>query len=301
MLPLHSVIIIHKHDETMSKGYTDEERRRLHGELRDVLSEIVRVCDETGIRYFLCGGSMIGCHFWNDIDPTDDDVDLGMTRENYERFLSEAPARLRPEYCLQWFGNEPQTPFYFAKVRKRGTLFVEECTRNIKMEQGIYVDIFPFDRVPDDPKRQRRQRKIANILNSCFVSKSVWRYKHCGHCELKTPLKHSFLNCVFDRVAITFVPKSALYWLLRKVQTWYNDSDTTYCNIVLTDVDQIRVASVENLKPASFGGMTVFMADNYEEYLHHHYPNLRKFLPKEEAERFSHRPVRLAFSVEERL
>lgn len=284
----------------MKQGYTDEERGLLHSALREILSEIARVCDEAGIRYFLCGGSMIGCHFFNDIDPFDDDVDLGMTRDNYERFLREAPAKLRPEYALQWFGNTPQTPFYFAKVRKRGTLFVEESTRNINMQQGIYIDIFPFDKIPDAQKPQRRQRKMANIINSCFVSKSVWRYKYCGRCELQEPLRHSFLNCLFDRVVVTVVPKRALFWLLRRVQTWYNGCETAYCNIVLTDVDQIRVANVADLQPAAFGGMTVFMPRNYEEYLHHHYPNLRKYLPKEEVERNSHRPVTLQFKREEK-
>lgn len=280
-----------------TKGYTDEERKRLHECLREVLAETVRVCNEIGAKFFMCGGSMIGCHFFNDIDPYDDDIDIGMTRDNYELFLREASGRLSENYVLQWYGNTPQTPFYFAKVRKKGTLFVEEHTQNIDMQQGIYVDIFPFDRIPDDPKRQNRHRKMANIINSCFVSKSIWMYKYCGRCELKVANKHSFLNCLFDRIVVTLVPKKVLYRLLTAVQTRYNGTDATYCNIVLTNVDQIRVVNVENLQPVKFGNLDVFIPDNHEEYLNHHYPNLRKFLPKEEVEKNSHRPVRLEFET----
>lgn len=279
----------------MSHGYTDEERRRLHNALREVLEETVRVCGELRIRYFMVGGSLIGCHFWDDIDPFDDDIDIGMTRPEYERFLSEAPSRLRPGFILQWFGNTPETPFYFAKIRKEGTLFVEEATRKLNMQQGIYVDIFPFDRIPDDPKRRRRQRKLANTLNSCFISKSVWRYRHFGRCEVEEPCKHSILSCLLDRLAVTFVPKKTLFRLLTAVQTRYNHTETTYCNIVLTDVDQLRVASLNNLQATKFGRINVLVPRNYEEYLRHHYPNLRKHLSKEEIDKFSHRPVKLSF------
>lgn len=282
----------------MKTGYTDEELDKLHRCLYDILRETVRVCNEINVKFFMVGGSMIGCHFWDAIVPIDDDVDVGMPRSDYERFLKEAPSRLRDGYILQWFGNTPETPFYFAKVRKTGTLFVEETTRNLDMPQGIYVDIFPFDHIPDDIKKQRRQRKLANTINSCFVSKSVWTYKYCGKCEIAVPNKHGFLNCLFDRVVNMFVPKRILYVLLKRVQTRYNDKETVYCSNVMTDMDQVRVEYVNDLQPAKFGDIDVFLPKNYEEYLHHHYPNLRKHLPKEEAEKYSHRPVKLSFGDE---
>ena len=73
-----------------------------------------------------------------------------MTRENYNRFLEVAPAELGKEYFLEWFGTEPNTPFYYIKVRKRGTLFVESEWVGLPIEQGIYIDIFPYDIIPDD-------------------------------------------------------------------------------------------------------------------------------------------------------
>lgn len=279
----------------MRQGYTDDELQRLHVCLLDILGEIKRVCDELGIRFFMVGGSMIGCHFFNDIDPFDDDVDVGMTRPEYERFLRLAPSMLRKGYVLQWFGNTHDTPFYFAKVRKDGTVFMEESTRNIDMHQGIYVDIFPFDRIPDDMKKRRRQRKMANIINSCFVCKSVWIYKHCGRCELEEPKVHGFLNCLFDRLVVTFIPKRVIYAMLKAVQTRYNNEKTGFYNIVLTDVDMIESEYIDDLRPVKFGGLDVFIPKNHENYLHRHYPNLRKHIPREEAEQFSHRPVKLSF------
>lgn len=76
----------------MRRKYTPDELRRLHAELYDILGETVRVCRENGIPYFLVGGTAIGALYDNAILPWDDDVDIGMTRDAYERFLRIAPA-----------------------------------------------------------------------------------------------------------------------------------------------------------------------------------------------------------------
>lgn len=281
----------------MPRTYTKEELERLHLCLKDILREIIRVCDDIGVKYFMVGGSVIGCHFWNDIIPFDDDIDIGMKRDDYERFLREAPSRLSDKYFLQWYGTEPHTPFYFAKVRLDGTLFVEETTRNIPMHQGIYVDILPFDSIPDDPKKRRRQRKLANIINSCFISKDVWLYAHCGRCEVEKPSEHTFLNCIFDRIVVSLVPKRVLYRLLQKVMTWYNGTSTKQSSVVPAGVDDVRTECLNRLEPATFGSLDVFVPGDYEEYLHHHYPKLRKHLTPEEIAKYSHRPVKLAFEA----
>lgn len=275
--------------------YTDEELNRLHECLYDILGEITRVCRKINIDYVMLGGSAIGCHFWEGIIPFDDDIDIAMTRNDYERFLREAPRHLRPGYFLQWIGSDPHTPFYFAKVRRDGTLFIEETTRNIDMHQGIYVDIFPLDRIPDNPRHEQRQRKLLNIVNACFVSKEVWMWRYCGKCEISVPKKHGFLNSLFDRIVVTVVPKRMLYKIMCKIMTWYNSYDTTYYNHVITALDHIRATDLENKRVMKFGPITVCVPDHLEDYLKHHYPTLRKYLPADEQAAYSHRPVKLSF------
>ena len=130
--------------------YNSDILRHLHEELKEILREVVRVCEEANIPYFIQGGTAIGSHFFDDIVPWDDDIDLGMTRENYERFLKEAPALLNEQYTLQEFTTEPNTPFYFAKVRKVGTRFVESEWVGLPISEGVYIDIFPYDLVDGD-------------------------------------------------------------------------------------------------------------------------------------------------------
>ena len=166
----------------MKRTYTQEELARLHEELYDILAETVRVCRDNSIPYFLIGGTAIGALYDEAILPWDDDVDIGMTRDAYNRFLEVAPRCLRPQYFLQWQGTDPRSPYYFAKVRKNGTLFMEDIFKHVDMHQGIFVDIFPFDRLPDGAVARRVQRGVVNFLKCCLIGKEAWMWRHCGRC-----------------------------------------------------------------------------------------------------------------------
>jgi phosphorylcholine metabolism protein LicD len=100
--------------------YNPQDLARLHEYLYQILGEIVRVCEKHSIPYFIQGGSAIGAFYNQGIVPWDDDIDVGMLRDDYERFLQVAPAELGDKYFLEWFGSEPNTPFYFAKVKMKG-------------------------------------------------------------------------------------------------------------------------------------------------------------------------------------
>lgn len=99
-------------------NYTKEELERLHLCLYDILKEIRRVCDLLNIKFVMLGGSAIGVYYWNGIIPFDDDIDIGMERRDYERFLTEAPRLLKEQYFLQWQKTERHYPLFFAKSQE---------------------------------------------------------------------------------------------------------------------------------------------------------------------------------------
>ena len=133
----------------MSHSYNPEELEKLQVTLYQILSEIKRVCDKHGIKYFITGGTAIGAYFWGKFLPWDDDVDVGMPRSDYERFAKIAQEEMGEDYFLQTPHTDPHVPFFFMKVRMNGTEFNENTFQHIKMHQGIYVDIFPFDKIPN--------------------------------------------------------------------------------------------------------------------------------------------------------
>ena len=80
--------------------YEQDELRRLQLVELDILRDIDKVCREHGIRYFLDSGTLLGAVRHGGFIPWDDDVDLGMPRHDYERFLEIAPRALGDAYVV---------------------------------------------------------------------------------------------------------------------------------------------------------------------------------------------------------
>lgn len=273
--------------------YNSDILRSLHGELYDTLREVVRICDKADIPYFIQGGTAIGAHFFEGIVPWDDDIDVGMTRENYERFLREAPVLLDEGYVLQEFTTERDTPFYFAKVRKRGTRFVESEWVGLPIEEGIYVDIFPYDIIPDDEVLARRQRRRVGFLVNCFMAKSVWLWRWFGRANNGVVFPKSWLSCAAIRLMCATHSKERIYELLRRELTRYNDSGASRYNIVRMPKDMIAVEAIRNPERRLFGDMEVWAPSNLEGYLRSHYGDIQKWLPEDK--RLNHAPEVLGF------
>ena len=273
--------------------YNSDILRHLHAELHEVLREVVRVCDTADIPYFIQGGTAIGAHFFEDIVPWDDDIDLGMTRDNYERFLREAPALLGEEYVLQEFTTDANTPFYFAKVRKRGTRFVEREWVGLPIEEGIYIDIFPYDLIPDNASLARKQRARVGFWVNCFMAKSVWLWRWFGKANNGVVLPKSWLSCLLIRLACATHSKEQIYNKLRKELIRYNGTEATYYNIVRMPKDMIRASAINTPERRKFGDMEVWAPSDLESYLRSHYGDIQKWLPEDK--RLNHAPEVLSF------
>ena len=273
--------------------YNSDILRHLHGELKETLREVVRVCKVADIPYFIQGGTAIGSHFFDDIVPWDDDIDLGMTRENYERFLKEAPALLDKQYVLQEFTTEPDTPFYFAKVRKVGTRFVESEWVGLPIAEGVYIDIFPYDLIPDDEALARRQRRRVGFWINCFMAKSVWLWRWLGKANNGVVFPKSFISCLAIRTVSTILSKKRIYNILNKELTRHNNTSASRYNIVRMPKDMITVDAIANLEPRKFGDLEVMAPSNLEAYLRSHYGDIQKWLPEDK--RLNHAPEVLWF------
>lgn len=152
-----------------------EALEKLQQEELDMLVVLRQVCEEIGVPWFLDSGSALGAARHHGFIPWDDDIDVGMLRDDYERFLQEAPSVLPEGYSLHTFDNTHGFAGMFAKLYRDGTEFVTQETLDAGCEQGIFIDIFPYDALAIDPKRRRRQ--IRNVRISQYLS---YLY-HSGH------------------------------------------------------------------------------------------------------------------------
>lgn len=116
----------------------------LKKELLAIFVDLIALCDKHGLEYYLSGGTAIGALRHQGFIPWDDDIDIYLKREDYNRFLALAPALSRPESPYEII--DPTMPGYylaFAKFcRKESTIWESEDRPFLT---GLYIDVFPLD------------------------------------------------------------------------------------------------------------------------------------------------------------
>lgn len=123
-----------------------------------ILKKIHAFCEARGLRYSLCGGTLLGAVRHKGFIPWDDDVDIFMPRPDYERFCREFCAE---GVSLHTHENDAAYLYPFAKVYDDGTLLRESIYP--KIEAGVYVDVFPVDGFPDDSASIRRALRERSL------------------------------------------------------------------------------------------------------------------------------------------
>lgn len=115
---------------------------------QDILDVIHQICTAYGLRYSLAYGTLIGAMRHGGFIPWDDDIDLVMPREDYEKLLVIWHDVAPEGYILQNTRTDPDFSQNFTKIRKDHTTFLQtEEEREKRYHKGIFVDIFPGDRV----------------------------------------------------------------------------------------------------------------------------------------------------------
>lgn len=164
-----------------------EETRRLQLVELDMLKEFIAICDKLNLRYYVLGGTMLGAVRHKGFIPWDDDIDVGMLREDYEKFLAQAGDLLPDHLFLQSHSSEPGFYWNAAKIRNSNTTFIEGPVRHHRIHQGIYIDIFPLDNYPATKVGQLWTKFRAEVAMQRIVQECVWDTKlH----PLKKAIKH---------------------------------------------------------------------------------------------------------------
>ena len=265
------------------------DRQILFEELYTMLSEINRICNKYDIKYFAMGGSAIGAIYDKGILPWDDDIDIGMTRDDYNRFLEVAPRELNSDYFLSWYESDEHTPFFYSKLKKNNTLFIEEQYKDVPMHQGIFIDIFPYDKAHDSMVIQKIQFKCAEFLKCCFISKEVWLWKHCGLCQIERPWKRSWLSCFITRIVNALLSKKQLYRLIVFIQSWCNSGSHSSYKLINTFVDYISQEQLNSLSFHPFGCTQIMGPTDMKDYM----KAFRRYTNEEAALKGGHAPYKI--------
>lgn len=142
----------------------NEEIRKVQNCALEIFKIVREVLEKMGLKYYAGYGTALGAVRHDGFIPWDDDFDILMFRDDYEKFLKEGQQYLPQNYFIQYTDTEPNYNLPFAKVRKTDTVFLEYNSQKLDINHGVYIDIFPIDYAPIDEKEIKKIDKKLKIL-----------------------------------------------------------------------------------------------------------------------------------------
>ncbi len=215
---------------------TGKEFRRMQLIQLDMLVELDRVCRENNINYIIFAGTLLGAVRHKGYIPWDDDADIGMLREDYEKFKKIAH-KLDTSVCFfQDHSTDPDYIWGYGKLRRTGTSFIRSGQEHLKGQTGVFVDIFPFDDIPLSIPLQILQDWHVFCLRKILWSQVAKKTEHGLRRIWFSLLSHIPPEAVFrsaerykrrsnnntpNRVRILFMPSSGMIYNKNPINTRY--------------------------------------------------------------------------------
>jgi len=262
----------------MKENKSQIDIRHLHRLELVMLDEVNRICKDFSIPYFAIGGTALGAVRHSGFIPWDDDLDIGMLRENYDKFLRICEKELGSKFFLQTPETESNTPYYFAKLRLNGTLFEEEYTKHLAINHGIFIDIFPYDNIPDDPILRFVQFIKVKYWNNLLISKRTLGLSHTFRGPKYILAKSIRYVC---RVIASHYSVDQIVNKLDKECTWFNDKETEYVCFVKLPFVRMKRTWVSSLEYRDFEDRRILCSNKVELYLRSQFGDYMMLPPKE--------------------
>lgn len=236
-----------------------------------LLQQFVSICDKLDISYFMLCGSALGSAKYGGFIPWDDDIDVGIFREDYERFLKCAPDLLPDGLFLQTYKSDENYCNIFAKLRNSNTTFIEKSCSKMDINHGVYIDIFPLDGYPKKKSRQTilelKKMFYKQRLSSLFKNSSLLKK------ILKMPLR-----------LITIMPQKTVCKYEKLISSFGTNDADVICNHGNWQ-GRLEYSPREQYGEgmwATFEGLKIRIPEKYDEYLTKKYGDWRADLPPEQ-------------------
>ncbi|MDO5848681.1 MAG: LicD family protein [Methanobrevibacter sp.] len=242
-----------------------------------ILKDVIDVCDKHDIDYYLFFGTLIGAVRHEGFIPWDDDIDIMMFREDYEKFLKIFKNEKSDKYEVLEGRCQDDYFLLFAKISLKDTKFEEYWAKQVSFNLGIFIDIFILDNVPDNKVKRFLFKKYCFMMDKLLTMATIRLPEHYPpHIRIPANAMHGILN----RIGLdTEYFKKRTERLARK----YENQDTEYvCD--LTEVKQFHFRR-SDLKPAKimkFEDIEAKVPNNYDYILKLLYGDYMKIPPEEE-------------------
>ena len=278
------------------KEYDEKTLKKVQGLELEILKDFMDICERHNLTYFGIAGTAIGALRHQGFIPWDDDIDVALPRDDFEMLIKYVEEEMGNKYLIMNTEHYPDYPLMTTRMTMRGTEFREEALKNINAPLGIFLDLYPLDRVSDDPKEAKKQARDAWFWSKILILRSI-PFPMLGFSGLKKKIIHGICGLVYLTLNILHGPKIWIYKKAYEAETRYNSygktkaidffCDTTpYMNLYYLD-------EIFPLKKLPFEDVML----NFPNYLHRNltdmYGDYMKLPPEEK--RKNHYPFKLRF------
>ena len=243
---------------------------KIHQEsLLQLLQEFDRVCRKLDIKYTLFAGTMLGAVRHNGFIPWDDDLDVLMLREDYDRFLKNAETVLDAEKFFLQKEFSQHWPMFFSKLRMNNTTCLEKFhPKDKEMHQGIYMDIFPCDNLADSNFAAKCQFYASKVV----IAKSLYKRGYDTD-STKKKIFMTFCRILPAKPFVSFVKHSRKKG--KRVHTFFAAASKYHKNI-------LQRSSIETVAPMQFEDKQYLVCTDFHSILTLLYGDYMQLPPEQE-------------------
>lgn len=240
----------------------------------ELLQEVDRICKKCNIHYNIIAGTLLGAVRHGGYIPWDDDADVALLREEYEKFRIACQTELdKSRFYFQDHRNTKGYRWGYGKLRRKNTLFLREFQEHMPYKQGIFIDVFPLDGVPDN----YFLRSIKNF--ECFcVRKILW--SKVGKVADKSLVKRQVFS-VLDKI-----PEKIVFRYYHKMIHRANRKKTRMVRILMFPTPNEEWGYYRNWYETSqdtvFEGITFQGIKDVDSYLSFKFGNYMELPPMEQ-------------------
>lgn len=154
----------------MTQDMSNDAVRLIQKHALYVLQVFDDFCIKHDIPYTISFGTLLGAVREKGIIQWDDDIDVTLTRHDYERFISLAKSHLNMNVFVQNYQTDPQFIHAFTRLCLEDTLAVQDTWAELDFHKGIFIDVFPLDTIAPAKYMDKHARRI-NFYRRCKIAK----------------------------------------------------------------------------------------------------------------------------------